>query len=924
MTTSSDNTSIKSNATPPVTGTDEFLLQPLHDLEAKLRLLFTNACKAHFSLVEETHQNLISETERLWGPDAGVGILKMSRLVKTLNDYVEVGIPHQHKAVGAFITEVLKGLDEIKSQQPSKIKRPLSEGSLEIKPTDSKTEQEAKSGKKNLKSIGISPKVSIPLREVVTYHFSRYGRLRLLGIEHKVTAVVKEFLNAWSEVVYKSLKDPDKASDGLASLATLASRQNEFLIEYADRSAGYIAEQISADVHKVSILKLRTEQKARAAELEVLRTRLAHEKNEWGRQMKLWSANVVMSLQLSRLRNSISGELNVLKQQAEEQILNPLERELQKSEKLLDHISNLVKENRMEEASKLTVTLNDKVIVDELQLNESLQLMRHFTRKLPSNVASFTEDDAEVNIDAAYLTDYLVEMHLTTPLQSLMMEIPSRATSAISALTNNMKLMGFTLGAESDEAEGDLAVETVLQKCLESVEEAKSLFEEVREDFNLKFEDIKQSAFKRLAVTKLLEEAPGVKKVERIETRESEKQRFYDRWLSRTGLVIHKYSRIINTHKDELLYAEFKARNSMDESCHAVLRNFYESVAPSREVLATLPVYYRQLFAGKHAPRESLFIHREREIEQAKLAVKRLKQGAGGAIAALGDSLSGKSFFIEMVSRYINADNVYRIDPPPTGSTNPDNLIRIAAHQIGVEPIGIQTFGQAPKGSVFLMDDLELWWARHKDGWKTIELFCEVVERYSKDYVFITSINSNAYRLNKNKKRFANAFIETIPMPPFTLKKLEEALMERDKTGGLTIQLDGVAEENITNTKQRAFLESLLDKSDGNIGVAFNLWLGHINKVGGEVVHMKSGKSRELPIITDKLWLITLAQFVLHKTTGPRKLSLVLNLPQGEVTSLLSNMRRAALITDIAGGGFQLSPYMQPFIIKRLKKLKLI
>ncbi len=901
------------------------VLQPhLSELNRQVCALFGNACDAKLKVIEETHLSLITETEKLWGPNAGVGTLKLSRLIKTLNEYVEVGLPLQHSAVGGFITEVARGLDDIKIKQPNRVKRPLSDAILVKKETDSKVEQEAKASKKTLKALGISPKVNVPFREVVTFHFSLDGRLRLLGIEDRITAIVKEFLRAWSVVVYQSLKDPESAVSRIEKLKKLAQEQTAYLKEYVDRSAKYIVDQITEEVHQVSIIRIREGQKARSAELDVLRSRLLSGRTSWGHQMKLWTASVGLSLQLSRVKNNMSAELQALVQQAEDAIFNPLEKEIQKSEKLLEHIGNLVNEGRLEDASKLTVSMNLNVHFDEIQLNESLQLLRHFTRKLPPSVTTFSDAGVQVNMDAAYLVDYIVEMHLTSPLQSLLLELPSRASSSLSSLANNMKLIGFTLSADMEESEGDLAVDEVLQKCVESLKRAIDSFKEVKDDFYTKFGDIKQNAFERLSIKTLLNDAQEVNRGINGDNGNNSSPRFYDRWIRRTGLVIHKYSRIINTHKDELLYAEFKAKNAKDESAHALMRNFYESVSPSRDVLAALPVYYKQLFIGKHAPRENLFIHREREIQQAKVAVKRLRQGSGGAIVALGDALSGKSFFIEMVSRHIDVESVYRIDPPPTGSTNPDNLLRIVGHQIGVEPKGVETFGAAPKGSVFLFDDLELWWARHAEGWKTIELFCEAVERYSQDYIFIVSMNSNAYRLIKNKRRFANVFIETIPMAPFTLKSLEEALVERHKTGGLKIQLDGISEENISASKQKAFMEYILDKSDGNIGVAFNLWLGHISKVDGDLLIMKSGKFRDLPAVADKLWLIALTQLAIHKATGPRKLSLVLSQSQGETLNLLSNLKRAALIEEISNGGFQLSPYMQPFVMKRLKILQLI
>jgi hypothetical protein len=924
MTTSSDSTLPKNQSAPEYGEYDKALRPSLTELDKHVKTLFITAFESQLQVIDKIHLNLITETEKLWGPDAGVGIPKMSKLLKTLNDYVEEGIPRQHAALGSYISTVAKGLDDIRSKQPVKVKRALTTSDIEVHEGDNKEEQEAKSGKKTLKSIGFSPSVAVPLKGLVAFHFSKGGRQRLLAIEHKITIVVKDFLNAWWVLVFKNLKDGDKAAERLTQLQKLVNEQHEYLKAYSIHSAAYLVQKIAEDAHKISVPQIRAAQKGKVQELDALRQQLIHEKTEWGAHMKLWTANVVLSLQLSRLKSNINTELEALKEQSENQIFEPLKRELDKAEKLLEHIENLSSQGRIEEASKLTLTLHTKVMLDELELSESVQLIKHFTRKLPSSLTTFTEEDVQVTIDASYLADYFVEMHLVSQLQALLMELPTRASSSISALANNMKLIGFTLSADTEETDGSMAIEEVLGKCRESAEEARTSLEEVRGNFFREFKEIKDKAYEKLLVNALLHEAPEGGSNGRAGGELTSNTRFFDGWLNRTGLVIHKYSRIINTQKDELLYAEYKAKNAQDESCHAVMRNFYESVSPSREVRAALPVYYRQLFVGKHAPRESLFIHREREMEQARNAVRRISQGAGGAIVAIGESLSGKSFFVEMVCRQIQTDNVYRIEPPPTGTTNPDNLLRVVAHHLGAEPNGIATFGLAPKGSVFLFDDLELWWARHKDGWKTMDLFCEVVERYSKDYIFIASMNSQAYRLIKNKRRFANAFIETISMSPFTLKKLEEALVERHKTGGLKVMLDGVAEENILPKNQRTFLETILDNSDGNIGVALHLWLGHVKQFDGHTISMKSARPKEMPVLTDKLWLIALTQIAMHKSTGLRKLSQVLNQSQSETLSLMNNMKRAALIEEVSAGGFQLSSYLQPFIMKQLKKFQLI
>ena len=154
------------------------------------------------------------------------------------------------------------------------------------------------------------------------------------------------------------------------------------------------------------------------------------------------------------------------------------------------------------------------------------------------------------------------------------------------------------------------------------------------------------------------------------------------------------------------MYADFNNRNKQTLNTNAVLKTFVEQVSPKGNISSELPFYYQQLFVGKHAPKLEFLQHREYELNESQIAINRIKNGVKGGILVLGESLSGRTFFSEIVAKEQGQGaRTYKIDPPITGSNRAKDLLRLLGKQIGVSNSNEEVINEAPEGSIFIFND---------------------------------------------------------------------------------------------------------------------------------------------------------------------------------------------------------------------------
>lgn len=816
-----------------------------------------------------------------------------------------------------FTKSTYKAFNAIGLAQPESITQTLGVEQIRPLPNDSKEEIRAKAAKRLKKRLSIAPKSKVPFRKMANFHLAHTGTNRLRGFLSKLLVSEISFREAWLETLLSpSIRSENESDLPFETLRQLVSDQDIYLQQYLKESASFMGDELQKGTLKIGISNLRSQQKLKMAELNQIKSALVAESKAF--ESRSNSQSVLLSLQLAQLMVGIHSELSMVKAMANEQLYLPAQQQLVVAERWLVQLGKLSK-NTVEK-----LELVEQVVFDELWLNETIRRIQHLATMMPAQVEMTHKDEDLLTIDTAYLCDSIIEESIQLPLRAVLFELPGRYASALSSLADNMALVEFTITTKVETGNRADMLKNAMLKCDQQLIRAKEELAEIKEKFNTKLDRLYAHTQGRLQANSLVSEAKTLRKASLRKHRLSAFAGFTNRLSKPFRVLDEKYQKFLSNTHDDFIHSEFQNRNAGNESAHERLRNFMESIAPNAEALKELPFYYQQLFIGKHAPKENTFHHRHREMELASTALDRIESGVGGAIVILGGPLSGRSFFCDMLCMELEGRNIYKVDAPISGSTNQALLYKAIAHQLQLKEAGAKVLDKAPPESVFLFDDLELWWERHENGWGALLALKKMIATYGHKHVFLLSTTPYTYRLMRLKLAFEDVVLAAIPLLPFTQDATDNVMKQRHTTGGLVFTLDGKPEHLISTRKRLALADDLNELTGGNVGATFHLWLGLMTACDGEVMALRSPKHRELPLIQDTNQLIVLAQVLLHRHMGAKKLSRVLGCEFQEANEQLQKLHRSGMIMEVMGGSFRLVPYVIPFVVKRLKEFQLL
>ena len=105
--------------------------------------------------------------------------------------------------------------------------------------------------------------------------------------------------------------------------------------------------------------------------------------------------------------------------------------------------------------------------------------------------------------------------------------------------------------------------------------------------------------------------------------------------------------------------------------------------------------------------------------------------------------------------------------------------------------------------------------------------------------------------------------------------------------------------------------------TDGNIGMAFYVWLGNIIEIRKAEIHFANFENRHLPKITNAEWENMLMQILMHKHLTFKRLRQVYHTETEDyVNSNLQSLIRAGLVIKTASNYYCISPYILSYLVK--------
>lgn len=520
-------------------------------------------------------------------------------------------------------------------------------------------------------------------------------------------------------------------------------------------------------------------------------------------------------------------------------------------------------------------------------------------------------DLSTMELKLSEIVAFLINDQFSLPFQNQLLFLRQEFNQISGRVNNHSSLINYGLESMREDPEGkELAA--ILERAsaeLQRLEEtATNIFASVEAEIKEKYEATEALLTIDHLVIKANELSQRVRKENRrrglVAWREWAERGFQNLQQSLSAFIARK--------KEEVQNAHFEQVYESVRSDSARLRAYREALCPGPAV-EELPFYYRQLFTGRHLNLGREARSRQREIELARKAIAYLDQGLEGAIMITGASLSGKSYFAEYLLRHQLTGPSYRIIPPPGGSAAPRALqmaFERATGQRGpLEPL----LAELPKGSIFLLEDIELWWMNKAEGARPLSVLLSLIRQFSRRHYFLLTANLETLKLMRKNTAIDERLLTTIVLTPISPTTLQNILWSRHKTGGVPLQFDQAPEAQLSDKEWRSIVLRLHKRSGGNVGVALWRWLAQIEKEPEKDFAFDSRLGLpEFPELEDASWYFILMQLYLHKALSHRRFYLLFAPePEAWLDSRQQELKQADILAPHGGDLLELHPLIR-------------
>lgn len=551
-----------------------------------------------------------------------------------------------------------------------------------------------------------------------------------------------------------------------------------------------------------------------------------------------------------------------------------------------------------------------------------------------------------VTVALRSLVDYRLDTELTGPLHSILGELAAAAESAAVVAEEAIGRTSFLVpGADAveDPGTGGAAVEgagdgfrDVVRGGIDRLEQAIEDLQRLAEELESKLDARTGTVFDGLGPHGIARAAERLPHYIRSRRGREALSRFRRLGRRTRSWAKEQVVRLLYRRSEAVILArslEERARGATAEEVRALVA----SVSPRPDVLDALPYHYRHLFLGKPVFSRDFWVGREAEQRKAAAAIAAHRRGVRGGILVIGERGSGKTTLVQiLLRRHLAGAPVYTVRPPAGGSVDVDAFeARLRAAVTGaagglsgaaIRPgpaaagaAGSDPLAAVPTGSVVVLDDVDLWWERSDSGLAVIDHITGLMDRHEGRCLFILAADVRAYRFVSRVREIEERFLSVIECGPFSARQIEEVVLFRHGLTGLTFEVDGRPDTQLSELARAKLFGRLFDHSQGNIGAALNAWVAHIAAVDGDrlrIVEPTTPRLRALDALRP-LQLLLLVGFVLHRAVTFERLSRITGLEDEVLRRELGTLRRFGLVVEDAHDVWTLDPFLHPHLARR-------
>ena len=528
-----------------------------------------------------------------------------------------------------------------------------------------------------------------------------------------------------------------------------------------------------------------------------------------------------------------------------------------------------------------------------------------------NNFESNQEGILPTPLNARKITRALLENEFIAKIKELYQKIINEGRTENRKLENATELLKLTLSNLDDNKKNSMEV---LKMTKKQFDESTERIQEIKKEQDLEINEILDSLKSLLNAETIVKRAddfdvvfkkPGSRKLFTFLNNQAEN-------------LISKSDNLILKLRDKVALTDSQFRAKSNQNPHTQFADFSEKVSLAKHTAKELPFYYYQLFTGKHAPPAELLKNRKAELSEVKKAVDRFQEGRNGAILFTGDPLSGKTYLMKNAVNLLFPKNVIIISAPIEGVDRGIDILNNAfSIATGLQGDSISILNQLKKKSTIVFEDLELWWTRSPSGSACLKQIVNLIKLFSNKHLFVFDCNILFYQHIRQYINIDEALLATISTSSLSISDISEVIMSRHHSGGMKFFWQNKAEDNMNIRKINNLFRKITSLTDGNIGMAFYVWLGNIIEIRKAEIHFANFENRHLPKITNPEWENMLMQILMHKHLTLKRLRQVYHTESEDyVSGNLQSLIRAGLVIKTASNYYSISPYILSYLVK--------
>ena len=800
--------------------------------------------------------------------------------------------------------------------------------------------------------------IEAPFAKIVAHHLkvrmqqAVYAQQEAFGIEsYKHVASLQKWLHNYDDVL-RSLGR--KLQDGSCSAADITwERQGlidqllGFAAAYEDALQRLVASLASANyegMENICAEIVRVDIKRQVRKMFTLGGETTDHRKQINEIPAMWANNLTamvnyalieLNLMVFRHRISVVFQklLDELQAEIESGVLDQLDRLQERLEAILANDGQ-----DAESGFNFALSADEEVDVEAIA-TELMRSIQTSIAEMPETIEIIAEDSFQqietlqyadigmASIDLHRLTEYLMEMELIEPLQGQLGQLPHHVQRSARTAGDIVRLVRFrvenaTVQEEAEIDEMQEPLEEVIAGCLERLAEDRAQTTEALGALLHSAQGLLLTACEKLNPYLMTRLAGNIG--QHIRVQESRKVIFgieigqrRIRHLFNKGLV-----RLLYHRSEGVLLARRLNEHDVTEEAHVdTALDLLESVSARPQTLSALPLYYRQLFAGRQAIGREYWVGRSVELKKAETAVRRHLQGYTGGLLVVGEPDAGKTALCRRIATtHFNQRNLYHLFAPEGGSIDPSVFKARLADALNARGDYPELFGPLSRNSVLVIHNLELWWERSERGHAVIDEVLQLIDRFADQCFFIVNINVHTFHFLRRFGSLTSAFLDIIDCEPFDAEELQQAILLRHRSSGFKTTVNGKSEDNLSDFALARLFTRFFDFSAGNIGYALRAWVAHIESVNNEQLVLRPPvrpDTHAFEFLDDeqRVWL---EQFILHKHLTIKRLGRLFHEDESTVRKKLKELQRLGLVTEFQSNILELNPYLRPFIIAEL------